>query len=175
VSYVGVGRRALAIIIDGILFLVVTWPIESATHAMHNGTFIDINGRLVHGFQWRANGWFWLLALIWVGYMTLMEGTRGASLGKLALGIRVAKLDGTPMDLWAALVRNLLRIVDGLFVYLVGAILVWTSPQRQRLGDRAAQTVVILAGQSVARPVAPQQWAAAAASPPPIPPPPPRA
>jgi uncharacterized RDD family membrane protein YckC len=45
----------------------------------------------------------------------------------------------------AALIRNILRIVDGLFVYLVGAILVWKSDKRQRLGDRVAHTVVVRA------------------------------
>lgn len=33
-----------------------------------------------------------------------------------------------------------------LFVYLVGAILVWTSDRRQRLGDRVAGTVVAKRG-----------------------------
>jgi uncharacterized RDD family membrane protein YckC len=37
-----------------------------------------------------------------------------------------------------------LRIVDALPVaYLVGAIFVWTSDKRQRLGDRVAHTVVV--------------------------------
>jgi uncharacterized RDD family membrane protein YckC len=44
-----------------------------------------------------------------------------------------------------SLVRSLLRIIDGLFVYLVGAILVWRSDMKQRFGDRVAKTVVVRA------------------------------
>jgi uncharacterized RDD family membrane protein YckC len=36
-----------------------------------------------------------------------------------------------------------LRLVDSLFFYLVGAIFALTSPRGQRLGDRAAHTVVV--------------------------------
>jgi uncharacterized RDD family membrane protein YckC len=41
------------------------------------------------------------------------------------------------------MIRNLVRAVDAIFVYLVAAIAVWNSPLRQRLGDMAANTVVI--------------------------------
>lgn len=80
--------------------------------------------------------------ILWLAYMVYAEGTWGASLGKRATGIRVVKIDGTPMDMQASLIRNVLR-VDGLFFYLVAAIFVWTSPTRQRLGDRVANTVVV--------------------------------
>jgi len=35
------------------------------------------------------------------------------------------------------------RLVDVLFFYLVAAIAVWTSKKRQRLGDMAANTIVV--------------------------------
>jgi uncharacterized RDD family membrane protein YckC len=47
------------------------------------------------------------------------------------------------MDWQASIIRNLLRIVDGFFFYLVGAIVVWVSKGRQRLGDMAAHTLVV--------------------------------
>ena len=72
-----------------------------------------------------------------------MEATQGATLGKMALGLRVVKTDGSPITWTDSIIRNLLRIIDGLFIYLVGAIFVWTSPLKQRLGDRAAHTVVV--------------------------------
>lgn len=59
------------------------------------------------------------------------------------LGLRVVKTDGSPLGWSQAVIRNLLRVIDGLFSYLVGAILIWDSPLRQRLGDRAAKTVVV--------------------------------
>jgi uncharacterized RDD family membrane protein YckC len=119
-----------------------------------------------------------ITVLIWLAYMTYMEGTRGASLGKRLTGIRVIKADGSPMDLTAALARNFLRIVDGFAFYLVGVLLAMSSPRRQRLGDRAAGTVVVPAHQP-AVPIAPPRGFAAPPTPipvgaiPPVPPPPP--
>ena len=53
-----------------------------------------------------------------------------------------------------AVLRNVLRIVDGQLAYLVGAILVMTSRTKQRLGDRVAGTVVVRRS-SVTQPVGP--------------------
>ena len=64
----------------------------------------------------------------------------------MALGIHVVKLDGSPMSWWQSIVRNRWRILDyipGIIPDLLGALLIWTSPTKQRLGDRLAQTVVI--------------------------------
>jgi len=43
----------------------------------------------------------------------------------------------------AALVRSLLRVVDGLFGYLVGFVAVLASERNQRLGGMAARTLVV--------------------------------
>jgi uncharacterized RDD family membrane protein YckC len=45
-----------------------------------------------------------------------------------------------------AVVRNLLRVVDGLpFLYLVGIITIAASKRDQRVGDMAAGTIVVRA------------------------------
>ena len=78
-----------------------------------------------------------------MGLLHCVGSDPGRDLGKMALGLRVIKTDGTPIAWLDSLIRNLLRIIDGLFAYLVGAILIWNSPRKQRLGDRAANTVVV--------------------------------
>lgn len=130
-KYQGVGKRFVATFIDGILMGIVGWIIALAVGGTTSAGF-ELTG--APAFVWLAIGFC---------YFFLMEGHTGATLGKMALGMRVVKADGSPCDLQASLIRNLLRIVDGLFVYLVGAILVWTSQKRQRLGDRVARTVVV--------------------------------
>ena len=47
------------------------------------------------------------------------------------------------MTVWASLLRNILRPVDFTFFGLVGLLFVSTSDQWQRLGDRAARTIVV--------------------------------
>ena len=130
--YVSVGWRLVAQIIDLIVFFVIAWVVAMAT----GSTTAD-------GFSMEG-GTALLPVVIYFVYVIAMEATIGATLGKLALGLRVVKADGSSPIGWpASLIRNALRIVDGLFVYLVGAILVWRSPTRQRLGDRVAGTVVV--------------------------------
>jgi uncharacterized RDD family membrane protein YckC len=86
---------------------------------------------------------FWALVALGLLYYIVCEALTGMTIGKRIVGIRVVAEDGEHVSLGAAVVRNLLRPVDGLFFYLVGAIFALTSPHRQRLGDRAAGTLVV--------------------------------
>jgi uncharacterized RDD family membrane protein YckC len=61
----------------------------------------------------------------------------------MAMKLKVVKEDGEKPDWQAAVVRNVLRIIDGFFFYLVGAIVIWASKKKQRLGDMAAKTLVV--------------------------------
>lgn len=76
-------------------------------------------------------------------YHWLLEGLAGATLGKLIMGLRVRGTMGKSCGLKASLVRNLLRIVDGLAVYLVGLLVALFSKRRQRIGDHLGGTVVV--------------------------------
>ncbi len=86
-----------------------------------------------------------LPGLIWwlfvAAYYIWFEGKIGATPGKLALGLRVVKTDGTPCDMKAAAIRTVCRIVDHFF--LIGLIIIAASKRNQRLGDRVADTLVI--------------------------------
>ncbi|MGZ4870108.1 MAG: RDD family protein [Halobacteriota archaeon] len=87
-----------------------------------------------------------IVLVIYFLYFTLLEGHGGQTVGKTAVNIKVVReADGLPIDYGEAAVRTLLRIIDGLFAYLIGAILIWSSDKKQRLGDRVAHTVVVKA------------------------------
>jgi hypothetical protein len=64
--------------------------------------------------------------------------------GKLLLGLRVVRTDGSWPSVVVIAARTLLRVVDWLpFLYLVGFIaMLATGARRQRLGDLAARTGV---------------------------------
>ena len=65
------------------------------------------------------------------------------TLGKRMVGIRVVADDGEHVGLNAAVIRNLLRLVDGFFFYLVGALFALNSSRGRRLGDHVAGTLVV--------------------------------
>jgi uncharacterized RDD family membrane protein YckC len=69
---------------------------------------------------------------------------RGQTLGKRILGLRVMDEEGRRLQASQIVVRNLLRFVDALPVtYLVGGVAMLASRHWQRLGDRAACTIVV--------------------------------
>jgi uncharacterized RDD family membrane protein YckC len=86
---------------------------------------------------------FLLLLALGIAYYIACETVTGATLGKRMVGIRVVGEDGEPVTFGAAIVRNLVRIVDAFFFYFVAFISALLSKRRQRLGDRAAHTIVV--------------------------------
>jgi uncharacterized RDD family membrane protein YckC len=86
-----------------------------------------------------------------IGYNILFEWLwRGQTLGKRLLGIRVMDVLGLQLQFNQIVIRNLLRAVDSLpMLYLVGGTAMVLSKQCQRLGDLAANTVVIYVPESM--------------------------
>jgi uncharacterized RDD family membrane protein YckC len=83
-------------------------------------------------------------AVVVFAYFMLMEGYLGQTVGKMLLGIKVVREDnGEVPGLGAAALRTLLRLIDGLFFYLVGFIIVLITGKNQRLGDMVAHTLVV--------------------------------
>lgn len=69
---------------------------------------------------------------------------QGQTPGKKMLDIYVAQADASPITFSASLVRNLLRVVDFLpFLYGFGFASMLLNRRFQRLGDLAANTVVL--------------------------------
>jgi uncharacterized RDD family membrane protein YckC len=85
-------------------------------------------------------------------YHSLLEGMLGTTLGKRICGITVLKADFTPCGLGAGFLRNLLRIVDSFFYYLVAAVSLAGTLKWQRLGDLAAETVVVVRKKKTEKP-----------------------
>jgi uncharacterized RDD family membrane protein YckC len=131
------GRRIVATILDGIV-LGLLYRASVAAFGGHYDSDLDFT-RLTSK---AGLGWV-VVALL---YYVLLEGLFGRTVGKLVTGIRVidAKTGRTP-GLFTVLVRTLLRVIDGIAGYLLGWIVVICNDRRRRLGDMAADTLVIRA------------------------------
>jgi len=138
-NYATVGDRLVAVIIDSVILLV---PLYVLAIAIPLGLFtfgVGFFPTLLFGpfiLTW------WVLALL---YFTFFEGTTGQTLGKQAVSIKVLdEVSKKPVNMERALLRNILRIIDWFpFFYLIGFILVETQPQKKRLGDTLARTIVV--------------------------------
>ncbi|NLP42547.1 MAG: RDD family protein [Veillonellaceae bacterium] len=128
----GVCIRFLALLIDALVFLPISYII-----AVVFGTYGS------SGFELEGPGLL-LSTLLGLAYYVLFEGKKGATLGKMAVGLKVVKLDGSPCDVRAAVLRTVLRVIDALpAAYIIGVISVWVTELNQRIGDKVAGTIVV--------------------------------
>ncbi|MEM7147996.1 MAG: RDD family protein [Verrucomicrobiota bacterium] len=92
-----------------------------------------------------ANGLYMIGAFIvyWFYFVFFENGKHGATPGKRAMGLRVVQTSGTPITLTQAIIRNFIRAIDSLPFYLIGLTACTSTRRFQRLGDLAANTVVV--------------------------------
>ncbi len=107
------------------------------------GTALNLLGMISTDFVMAlyALGYF----VISIGYGIFLEwGWRGQTVGKKLFRLRVVDVEGMRLQFNQVVTRNLLRFVDSLpALYFVGGVACWLNPNCQRLGDLAANTVVI--------------------------------
>lgn len=135
----GLGDRLLAVVLDTI-FLGGAFAVAGMWSAARWG------GATASGFEVTGKA-----ALVTIGgvaafgfiYYWFLEAAFCATLGKAMVGIQVRRIDGRRCTVWASLVRNLLRVIDALALYVVGLLVAIFSRLRQRIGDHAAQTIVV--------------------------------
>lgn len=86
-----------------------------------------------------------LFFAISIGYSIVTEWIwRGQTVGKRVLRLRVVDAEGMRLGMNQIIIRNLLRMVDLLpAFYVVGGLAALFTTKAQRLGDLAANTVVI--------------------------------
>jgi uncharacterized RDD family membrane protein YckC len=76
-------------------------------------------------------------------YHLAFEWQAGQTPGKYAFDLRVVHDDGSRLSLRGAVVRNALRLVDGLGYWSVAVAVVLLRGDGKRLGDWAARTLVV--------------------------------
>jgi len=143
--YQGVAIRFVAILIDTIIIAIIASILSAPFNAF--AAITNASGTVTFSFAGVLGG---LVSLaVFMLYFTLLEGRYGQTVGKMAVKIKVVReSDGAPIDYSQAAVRTILRFLDEIpyFIpYLLGAILIWSSEEKQRLGDRVGHTVVVKA------------------------------
>jgi len=136
----GVGSRTAAAFFDTVLLTLGVILIVVVARTL--GTRVS---GAVEGWLMAALVLLYYFAVL--GYFVLFEALNGGrTLGKQALGIRVVMATGHPITPTAAVVRNLVRLLDCYFPLLPvlpGLLFVFLQGRNQRPGDLAAGTVVV--------------------------------
>ncbi|MBV8205293.1 MAG: RDD family protein [Acidobacteria bacterium] len=143
----GIGSRLLAMALDSLiqaalyfLILLGAFLLLTRTRAGQGAAAI-----LSASTNWAMALVVLVLFTIYWGYFAAFEAWRkGQTPGKWALGIRVIKDNGRPINAVEAIGRNILRAVDSLpALYGVGLVCMALTRKNQRLGDLVAGTVVV--------------------------------
>jgi uncharacterized RDD family membrane protein YckC len=144
------GMRLLARIMDGLLLFVISIGVS---YAVGLNVFETTNADGTHEVRFQAyNGDYYKFSLILLVITTVYEVAmlvaRGATLGKMAVGVRVARLeDGTNPDVGSAFIRS---IIPGLASFIpFGTFVVFLSPffdsthRNRGWYDQAAKTIAV--------------------------------
>jgi uncharacterized RDD family membrane protein YckC len=128
----GIGSRFMALIIDSLIEIVVLIAVILGAYAIGGevaATIVGLCGVLA----------------AYVGYHVVMEVFGGGrTVGKRATGLRVVSDGGGQVGLRASLIRNFLRLLEGVATsYIPAMISVLATQNNQRLGDLAAGTLVV--------------------------------
>lgn len=155
-NYASFGRRLVALIIDGIIigvaqsFIIVPIMISlglgvaskietDSLETMEPGEAMGIfsammgAGLMIQLVSWGISG----------VYFVLMESSeKQATLGKIAMGLKVTDLNGNRITPTTAIIRFVGRIVSGM-IMLIGYIMAAFTAKKQALHDMIASTLVL--------------------------------
>ncbi len=158
------GRRTVAAIIDGAVVLVPT--IAIATSEMEyitrervgrrfddfcddyldqiSGVCVQVGDRAYFSDGTADNPAGLAFPVLSLLLLVVLQGLTGWTIGKLLMGLRTVREDGSRLGIGKAFVRWLLLLIDALpCIPLVGFILVLTTQGHRRVGDMAAKTFVV--------------------------------
>jgi len=137
----GIGSRFLAALVDTTLMLLLQVIIFGTLFLVVGGSeFFSSSAP-----AWMVGILSFIAFLFFWGYYIFFEVIwNGQSPGKRMVGLRVIRVDGTPVTAAEVVIRNLVRLIDFLpSAYGVGVIAMFVNDKSRRLGDLAAGTVVV--------------------------------
>jgi len=147
VQYGGFWIRALAFLIDIIVVQIVVFPVSLIimTLAGITGAIGGADRNVLFGGAWMAV--FAIRAIFggavnWIYEAALESSPRQATLGKMALGLKVTDLYGNRISFARATGRHFAKYLSG-FIFMVGYIMAGFTERKQALHDMVAGTLVM--------------------------------
>ena len=150
VAYGGFWLRVVAVIIDGIILAIVQGMIQVVIF----GSYFRSVARVEPGMRpdeamaalapmMAGIGMAWLVGLV-VGscYEGFFVAKMGATPGKMALGLKVVRPDGRPVDLGRAFGRYFAKMLSAMILF-IGYIMVAFDAEKRGLHDMICDTRVV--------------------------------
>jgi uncharacterized RDD family membrane protein YckC len=146
-KFAGFWIRTVAYVIDGFLILVLLAILAGVgIFGYTSGSATDTVSSFSHTFY--ESNWNFLNVAVFalnMAYFTFFLGTRGQTPGKMICGLKVVRLDGSPVSFGQAAVRTLGYYLNH-FTLCIGFLWVAIDPRKQGLHDKIAGTYEIRVG-----------------------------
>ena len=139
-AYASFRRRLLAALVDNVswivfYFWIYSWVIVGSSLESDTAVIVAVI----------------VFFSLWFNYFAFCEWRWGQTMGKNATGIEVRSCEGARqrnpsngaadrLTYGQASIRNLLRLID---FFVVGELMIVSTQRHQRLGDKAAKTIVV--------------------------------
>lgn len=138
----GMGSRAMAWFVDGIL--------QAGLMLLLFYFFFGLLGDGIGSFAFMTVQF----VIVWAYHVGFDLFAGGRSPGKIMLGLRVVDERGLPIGMQQSFIRNIVRVLDAqpLFFYGFGGLVALLHPERRRLGDIVAGTLVVAETQTLEYP-----------------------
>ncbi len=137
----GIGSRFLAFFVDSLIQLVVALALLIA----FGFVLPDLNKYWPSAWNWTAAVYIFVAFCLYWGYFAFFETVwKGQTPGKRHANLRVIHGSGRAINVFEAIARNFMRVIDSLpGLYAVACITMFLDAKNRRLGDLVAGTVVV--------------------------------
>lgn len=155
-KYVGFGIRLLAYLVDSVVLSIAQWVVVLPIMGLLgiNPTAMAVTMEQAQSdpaamealtgslFQMYSILIVVSVLLSWLYFAYMESSEKQATLGKLALGLKVTDSDGNRVSFGTASVRFFSKIVSGL-ILCIGYLMIIFDDQKRALHDRMASTLVL--------------------------------
>jgi uncharacterized RDD family membrane protein YckC len=139
-TYAGFWTRFGAMIIDGIIVAIAQGILSGLTVG---SVFLGNRASIEEGLGTRIMILYIIvIAVQWLYYSLTESSTSQATLGKMAVGIKVTDEQGGRISFGQATARFFSKLISGLILFIGYFMMLW-SDKRQCLHDKIAGTLVV--------------------------------
>ena len=157
IKYAGFGKRLVAYFVDGLIFLVTSFAIQSLFGGVAVLRFLNLKSLSDLGQLQEINYsavrlleyifWYLYLVLMWVNF-------DGATFGKKLVGIKVVRIDGSKVNYLISFIRAFIGYIVSAFALGLGFLWIIWDKKKQGWHDKIAGTIVVESNSKSNKPLA---------------------
>lgn len=135
VRYAGFWIRFVALIIDSVVVTFCTFFVSFAFGII--SPTLNISQILIYLLSFAIN-----IFVSWL-YFILMTDLKGATLGKMAVGLKVVSVDGSKLPIGRIIIRETIGKIFSMIPLMLGYVMAGLSSRKQALHDKIVNSIVV--------------------------------